>query len=365
MSSGPTPIAGFCPAPGSTAASLSFTLGTNIGAGQGMNSEVFLAHDHQLDSQVVIKKVPKSSLSSVSSYFGEARRLYDSRHRHVAEVKYACEDTDHIYLAMPFYRGGSLESKMDGRHLTVREIVRYGLEFLSGLHHVHVRGLVHLDVKPTNVLLDDADTAALADFGLSREVTSTGLADMPMVYIPHQPPERVASTLVTKSADVYQAAITLYRMCSGGAEFDRQLRQYTSRTEVGAAILRGTFPDRSRFLPHVPARLRTLIRAGLQTDPAQRLETVLALMNALAQVDSSLDWSYEQEAEWGVGTWRESGYGRGRRVQLVRAAATWTVISKRTSATGREASVTNLCGSNLDHSAAKRLVKSALTERWG
>src|SRR6185437_15281447 len=90
------PIAGFTLTPGSTIASLSFALGTNIGAGQGMNSEVFLAHDHQLDSQLVIKKVPKSALGAESSYFGEARRLYDSRHRHVAEVKYACQDLDHI-----------------------------------------------------------------------------------------------------------------------------------------------------------------------------------------------------------------------------------------------------------------------------
>src|SRR5260370_10456812 len=75
---------------------------------------------------------------------------------------------------MAYYRGGTLQRVLDARYLTSREIVRYGIEFLCGLHHVHVRNLLHLDVKPKNVLLDDSDTATLADFGLCRQMDSTG-----------------------------------------------------------------------------------------------------------------------------------------------------------------------------------------------
>lgn len=357
-----TPIAGFTPAP--TTASLSFTLGTNIGAGQGMNSEVFLAQDHQLETQIVIKKVPKANISSRSDYFAEARRLYDSRHKHVVEVKYACETADHVYFAMPFYRGGSLHSLMDRRYLTTREIVRYGLEFLAGLHHVHVKGLVHFDLKPTNVLLDDSDTAAVADFGLSREVTAFGLAEMPRVYLGHMPPERATSILLSKTADVYQAGATLYRMCVGNTEYDRQLGTHASQPALVSAITAGTFPKRKRHLAHVPTRLRNVVRKALAVDLRDRFTTVLELMNALAQVDESLDWAYTENGAWGIGTWRESDGSRGRRVELTPNGGGWAVHACRLSATGREARCSALCSAGLPERAARDLVTRALTQRW-
>jgi eukaryotic-like serine/threonine-protein kinase len=362
MSTTVTPIPGFTPA--LTTASLSFTLGVNIGAGQGMNSEVYLAHDHQLDTQLVIKKVPKAQISASSDYFAEARRLYDSRHKHVVEVKYACENADHVFFAMPFYRGGSLHSLMELRFLTTREIVRYGLEFLSGLHHVHVKGLVHFDVKPSNVLLDDSDTAAIADFGLSREVTAVGLADMPLVYLKHMPPERASSAVVAKTADVYQAGVTLYRMCAGNAEYERQVASFSSQAALADGITAGQIPDRKRFLPHIPARLRTLVKTALSVNVGDRYQTVLDLMNALALVDQSLDWGYTQAGDWGSGHWYESDGSRGRRVRLNSSGQDWTVHATRLSPTGRESRVSSLCATGLNERASAQLINRALTEAW-
>jgi serine/threonine protein kinase len=362
VTAAPTPIVGFTPAP--TTANVTFTLGTNIGAGQGMNSEVYLATDHQLETQVVIKKVPKAKLKTTSEYFAEARRLYDSRHKHVVEVKYACEDATHVFIAMPYYRGGSLHSLIDRRFLTTREIVRYGLEFLAGLHHVHVKGLVHFDVKPTNVLIDDSDTAAVADFGLSREVTAAGLADMPRVYLQHMPPERAASQLLTKSADVYQAGVTLHRMCVGNAEYKRQAAAYPTQAALESAIVAGDFPDRKRHLAHVPVRLRNVIKKALAVRVADRYQTVLECMNALAQVNESLDWAYSPSSVWGSGAWRESDGSRGRLLELTPENGAWNVHSSRISATGRSARCSAFCQRGLTEREARRLVETALTERW-
>ena len=70
------------------------------------------------------------------------------------------------------------------------------------------------------------------------------------------PPERATSLLVAKTADVYQAGVTHYRMCVGNAEYDRQLAVYPSQAALASAITAGAFPDRKRHLAHVPARLR-------------------------------------------------------------------------------------------------------------
>lgn len=359
-------VPGFAPAP--TLANITFTRGTRIGVGQGMNSEVYLAHDHQLDAQLVMKYVPKAKIPQATDYFAEARRLHDARHRHVVDIKYACSDDTHLYLAMPYYRGGTLHTLLETRFLSVREIVRYGLEFLSGLHHVHVKGLVHLDVKPTNVLLDDADTAALADFGLSREVTGHGLAEMPLVYVPHMPPERLSAMEVAKSADVFQAGLTLYRMCVGNAEFERQ--QAALGSQLHHAILNGTFPDRTRFLPHIPPRLRDVVTTALAVDPDARHKTVLDLMNALARVDEALDWRYQPAdggtgAGWPSGSWTESNLdGAGRRVTLAASNGRSRVDACRLAASGRERRVPRFCQEELTTPVALRLLRAALRGAW-
>jgi serine/threonine protein kinase len=316
-----------------------------------------------LDTQFAVKRIPKAKLPP--SYFNEARHLYYARHRHVVEIKYAVEDNDYVYLAMPFYRGGSLQSLLEARYLTSREIVRYGIEFLSGLHHVHVRKLIHFDVKPTNVLLDDSDTATLADFGLCREMDSTGRVLMWNVYRPHAPPEFTPSSKkVSRTADIYQAGLTLYRMCAGHSEFERQAVRHGVGTDNGASIRTGAFPERQRFLAHIPPRLQRIVSKALHLDPPKRYGSVLEMMNALALVDESLDWSYQQGADWGEGAWHESGTASSRRVTLSRTGTKWEVMAHWVFPTGRERRFSRFNQSGLSEAAAKRLVQEALTETW-
>ena len=163
-------------------ATIDFELLNRIGAAEGHNSEVYLAQDPQLEATIVVKKIPKTSFRSVTEYYAEAKRLYDARHPNVVAVKYACEDADSVYLAMSHYVRGSIGALLDRRRVTNREIVRYGLDVLNGLHHVHTRGMVHFDVKPSNVLLDQSDRAALSDFGMSRHLRSDGLATTEALY---------------------------------------------------------------------------------------------------------------------------------------------------------------------------------------
>ena len=357
------PIPGFGSGP--TVTSLSFNLLRQIGTGQGLNSVVFLAHDLQFDTQLAVKRVPKTNLPNPDQYFAEARRLYDARHKHVVDVRYACQDASYIYLAMPFYREGTLQDLIEQRYLTVREIVRYGIEFLSGLHHVNVRGLVHFDVKPTNVFLDDSHTATLADFGLSREVDPQGRVVITTAYRRHIPPEWLVSGRVSRQADVSQAGMTLYRMSAGAREFERQVVQHDVDADHQAtAIAAGAFPERGRFLEHVPNALRTAIGIALETDVAKRYGTVLDLANALGRVNESLDWVYQEGASWGAGSWSESGQGSGRLVSLTQTGGVWDVHACRVSSTGRQRRFLPFCASGLPERTARRLVRRALVRNW-
>ncbi len=303
--SAPIPVLTLAPVPGSTAAPetgvLQFQLLKKIGVGEGRNSTVHLGRDLQLESTLVYKCIPTSKFPDAGKYFEEARRLHEARHRHVVPVRYACEGGGNIYLAMPHYTRGSLQKLLETRNLTVREIVKIGLGFLMGLHHAHVCGLIHFDIKPTNVLLDESGAAALADFGLSRKVDGLGLADQPHHYATHAVPERDISNTLSKAADVYQAGLTLYRMCVGEPEWQRQVASFGKfgGSKFGDAIRLGKFPDRSAFPLHIPEPLRRLIRRSLQINPDKRTATVLDLMTELAGVQTRLDWSWVDHGSGG------------------------------------------------------------------
>ena len=273
---------------------LRFERRANVGL-QGANSEVFFALDHQLNAELVIKQVRKASIANSAEYFAEAALLYDTRHPNVVDIKYSCADADYIYLAMPKYVG-SLHSTLQQRALTVREIVRIGLDFLTGLHHVHTKKLVHFDVKPSNVLLEASGQAAIADFGLTRPVDVFGLATPSVMYDKHVPPEYVGtSPALSLAADVYQAGLTLYRMCVGHAFFDWQLRQVIQALGPTwtSAVVSGTFPSRKHYPAHIPPRLRNLIAKALEVDPAIRFSGVLEMANELGKVNENLDWQFD------------------------------------------------------------------------
>jgi len=278
----------------------------------GQNSRTYLAREVQLDADVVIKEVAKAKLDA-ARFFGEAQALYASTHPNVVQIHYACQDDDNVYVAMPYYRNGSLRDLIDRQFLTVREIITIGCQVLAGLHNVHSKGLVHFDVKPDNVLLSERGEGLLSDFGLARPIGPRGLAELDEFYIRTQPPEGFRGYEFPRTFDVYQVGMLLYRMCCGNEEFYRQFSTYVpggvfDRNAFRVAVVNGQFPARQDFPPHIPEKLRAAVRKCLQVDPTQRFQSALEAANALAPIDgATLDWRYSKPA--GCQRWEKNVEG--------------------------------------------------------
>ena len=200
----------------------------------GAHSDAYVVHDHQLDAELVAKQMDTAEFSSPSAYFDEARKLEEASHPNVVPVRYAGVDlnNDHVYVVMPRYENGSLQGRLDelaaqNKLLRVRDVVRFGLQFLTGLARIHALDLVHFDIKPSNILLDDSGMAVLADFGLAKYLDQFGAAEQPQAYRPHFAPERFRHVKFTPEIDIYQAGITLYRMTNGDRWFYHQVADYT------------------------------------------------------------------------------------------------------------------------------------------
>lgn len=252
----------------------------------------------------------------------------------------AVEDASSVFIAMPYYSKGSIKPLISGTsHLTVRRIVALSCQTLSGLHNIHSKGLIHFDVKPDNILLSDRGDAMLSDFGLAKQMTG-GVAHPGKFYTPMVPPEVLEGhSTFDLTYDIYQMGLTLYRMCVGNQEFTRQFRSYTDKDAFIADVTGGRFPDRKIFPPHVPSRLRTVIKKCLKVSPTERYRSAVEAANALASIDGpELDWQLTEAN--GARIWSKNENGTNIRLEV---DATGNATCSKKSAAGNERRIKAMC----------------------
>lgn len=264
---------------------------------EGKNSLVYSYHDKQLGKDFIVKVIENQTAYKqygsdyINNLFTESKVLYANRHPHIVDIQYASYDEENVYISMPKYKNGSLDAIINKRYLTVREIIKFSLEFLSGLHYIHTNNLVHFDVKPTNILLNDNMKAVLTDFGLAKYVNEYGLATPDMIYNTHKPPEFFKNEKLSNKSDIYQAGVTLYRLCNGNATFKEQF--YSSKNWE-KDVMCGNLPNRKIYLPHIPKSLQKIINTAMEINPDKRYDTVLDMINKLSNISENLDWIFEE-----------------------------------------------------------------------
>lgn len=196
--------------------------------GEGGMGRVYLAA--AADGSEVALKLVKADLASDSIF----RRRFDREadiaarviHPHVVPIVDRGEHEGIPFLAQRFIRGGSLEGRIEReRQLPLEDAIRVCIEVAGGLDALHEGGLVHRDVKPGNILLDEEGTAYITDFGLAKDrdasvLTKPGQALGSMDYMA---PEQIRGVEVNAATDVYALGCVMYECMTGSPPFaDRQ-----------------------------------------------------------------------------------------------------------------------------------------------
>lgn len=318
----------------------------------GRNSKAFVAHDRFLDAELVIKQIPKSDFTNPEGFFTESQALYRAAHPHVVQIQYACECEENIYIALPYYKKGSLKSLIDSRGMSVREAVRFGIHICSALHNIHSKGLIHFDVKPDNVLLSDRGEALLSDFGLAQYVDEGNLAKTGKIYLRHVAPEHFTQKEFNSQYDIYQLGLTLYRMIFGNKEFIEQMEQYTDQQDYFKAVLNERFPSRS-FPEHIPSKLEKIINKCLKADLSQRYSSALDVANALSAIDDkTLDWIHCTDKHGR--SWKKSTDSHEYRLHV---PSTGQSVAEKRTLTGKWTKVKEFCSDNLGKAAIKKFLR--------
>lgn len=315
-------------------ATLDYDRGAQVGVGQGRNSEVYMINEPQLGGVMVVKEVDKARFRNATEYFNEASKMFATTHENVVSVQYACQTSTHVCMVMPYYRKGSLATRIMSGPISVGETIRVGIGVVNGLVKIHATDLIHFDLKPSNVLFSDTDVPMVADFGQSA-IMAAGLAEIPPVYFHAVAPEWFGSIYATIHWDIYQLGLLLYRAVNGDPHYQAQLPNCDE-----PSICNGRFPTRhgSGFLPHVPRFMRTIIRRCLQIDPADRYQSAAEVGRDMGRVSVGHDWWVTLGLD-GAMTWVAKRPGQPDLVvELTREAhGLWSVNALTDGANGRRA----------------------------
>ena len=203
-----------------------FVLENKLGSG-GM-ARVFLGRDEILDRPVAVKLLnPIHGGTDIGDRFErEGRTAARLAHPNIVQVydagEAAFEGREASYIVMEYVPGGDLKELIDRRgRLPGAELARLGDEICAGLAHAHERGVIHRDIKPHNILLDENGHAKVTDFGIARalgatQATRTGAYLGTALY---SSPEQLRGQKATPKSDVYSVGATLYQAATGEPPF--------------------------------------------------------------------------------------------------------------------------------------------------
>jgi eukaryotic-like serine/threonine-protein kinase len=237
--------------------------------GTGANSRVARAFDPMIGRTVAIKLFP-SQLAS-----GQGRERFIKEARVVGQISHPSivalhdmgieESTSTPYLVMEYVEGQPLERLLDKGSIPYPRACAWTAEVASALAVAHRKGIIHGDVKPANILINEEGRVRLTDFGMAR-LASHDSADSPLLGTPaYWCPEQILGKPQDARSDIFSLGVILYEMITGNRPFDSDSLQ-----GICSRVLSSTPLPPSHTNPSLPAGLNELVASCLAKDPAHR-----------------------------------------------------------------------------------------------
>ncbi len=250
--------------------------------GEGGMAVVYRGYDLLL-GRVVAVKILREQFGSDQNFLlrftREAQSAAKLSHPHIANVYDVGHDGDTHYIVMEYVNGPNLKDlirrqgpfTVEGAAFVLRQVA-------EALDAAHRHGLVHRDIKPQNILVDETGNAKVVDFGIAKGLSDANLteAGTGMGTVHYVSPEQARGERATPVSDIYSTGIVLYEMLTKELPFDAD-------TPVGVAMQHVSAPPPSplEFNPSIPVEVESIVMRALAKDPADRFPTATALANAL------------------------------------------------------------------------------------
>ena len=182
---------------------------------EGGFAEVYRAYDTELQRTVAVKIPKRSRLQASEVFLAEARRVAKLKHDGIVPVYDVGVENDTCFIVSEFLEGGSLADRLVSGRPSRDQVIRWISEVTDALQYAHEQGIVHRDVKPANILIDQHERAKLADFGIAQSSTKTGELAPSLGTLRYMSPEQLEGNTPDHRSDIYNLGLILHEALAG------------------------------------------------------------------------------------------------------------------------------------------------------
>jgi len=255
------------------------------GLGTGSFGSVYVGH-RRGNPYVALKVLHVEFTESpdvVMKFLKEAYATSGLEHENIVRFGDSGHEAGHWFIILEYFPSHSLRELMEEGTMAIDDVLAIGLQVLNALEYAHQRRLLHRDIKPGNILVDEDGRVKVVDFGLAKRLvdsaftshTTTGMQGTPLFMAP----ELLTGARATFQADIYSCAATIYRALTG-----RHPIEAKKLDEWIVAVQDQVPPPAKSLRPEIPDHVSDALDKALQKDPAKRFEEIPAFRRALYPV---------------------------------------------------------------------------------
>ena len=234
--------------------------------GTGGMATVWLGYDTILDRKVAIKtfKIDANDTDAVKRFNREAKAVTSLSHPNIVSIYDVENEGDFYYLILEYVEGMTLKDYMaKNPKMPVETIVHIAKQIADGLSHAHQNGIIHRDIKPQNILMNNDLTCKITDFGIARAYGDTTLTQTNQMLgtVYYLSPEQARGNVATAQSDIYSLGILIFEMITGQIPFKGE-----SAVAIALKHLQEELPDIDRYRENVPQSVKNIALKHLQEE---------------------------------------------------------------------------------------------------
>ena len=242
--------------------------------GEGGMANVFLAKDTILDREVAVK-VLRGDLAAddkfVRRFQREALSVSNLSHPNIVEVYDVGEEDGEYYIVMEYLSGKTLKQLLKKREsLTITEVIDIMSQITDGIAHAHDAYIIHRDIKPQNIIIEDDGRIKITDFGIAMALNATQLTQTNSVMgsVHYLPPEQASGKSATIKSDIYSMGILMYELITGTVPF-----RGDNAVEIALKHMKEKVPSIRKQNPAIPQSVENIILRATAKNPRNRYES--------------------------------------------------------------------------------------------